>query len=282
MSFTVAVVGLGLLILIHEAGHFFTALAVGMRPRRFYIFFPPALLKWRRNGIEYGIGSIPLGGYVKIPGMHRPAASDLDVHVGRALEEAPQLVGPLERVKRRLAATDFEGARQELPALKAALAEASLSPGRRRMAERGLQDLEDALAPDAYWRAATWKRIAVIFAGPGTNLLVALALFVAVFMMGYGKSGTTVLIVEKGHPAATAGLHVGDKIEAIDNRPVRTQQAVRDRIAGSGGRPLLITVDRHGKRLMLGPVRPRIEGNAYRLGIGLGRPLGLGLPSGSR
>jgi regulator of sigma E protease len=39
-----------------------------MRPRRFYIGFPPAVLRTTRNGIEYGLGAIPLGGYVKIPG----------------------------------------------------------------------------------------------------------------------------------------------------------------------------------------------------------------------
>ena len=77
MNIAVAIAGLAFLILIHEAGHFFTALAVRMRPRRFYIFFPPALVKVRRKGIEYGIGAIPLGGYVKIPGMHRPAPTDV-------------------------------------------------------------------------------------------------------------------------------------------------------------------------------------------------------------
>jgi regulator of sigma E protease len=74
LSIAVAIVGLAFLILIHEAGHFVVALAVRMRPRRFYLFFPPALVKRVHKGIEYGIGSIPLGGYVKIPGMHRPAA----------------------------------------------------------------------------------------------------------------------------------------------------------------------------------------------------------------
>ena len=78
MNILVAIGGLAFLILIHEAGHFFTALAVKMRPRRFYIFFPPAIVKWQRKGIEYGIGAIPLGGYVKIPGMHKPAGADLE------------------------------------------------------------------------------------------------------------------------------------------------------------------------------------------------------------
>src|ERR671934_3172901 len=108
MSTLVAILGLGFLILIHEAGHFFTARAVGMRPRKFYVGFPPALLKTRRNGIEYGLGAIPVGGYVKIPGMHRPAPSDLDGHLSAAVHEAPELTGPVERMKRKLARGEFD------------------------------------------------------------------------------------------------------------------------------------------------------------------------------
>ena len=68
MTFLIAVFGLALLVFIHELGHFLAARAVNMNPRRFYIGFPPALFKVQRKGIEYGIGAIPLGGYVKIPG----------------------------------------------------------------------------------------------------------------------------------------------------------------------------------------------------------------------
>ena len=102
MSITIAILGLAVLILLHEAGHFFVARTVGMNPRRFYLGFPPALVKVRRKGIEYGIGAIPLGGYVKIPGMHRPAASDLDVQFGPALKEDPRLFPKVARVKRAL------------------------------------------------------------------------------------------------------------------------------------------------------------------------------------
>ena len=60
MSILISILGLAVLILFHEAGHFFVARAVGMRPRRFYLGFPPALVKVTRNGIEYGVGAIPL------------------------------------------------------------------------------------------------------------------------------------------------------------------------------------------------------------------------------
>ncbi|MEX0674521.1 MAG: site-2 protease family protein, partial [Gaiellaceae bacterium] len=75
MNLTIAILGLAGLVFVHELGHFLVARAVGMSPRRFYIGFPPPLVRVRRKGIEYGIGAIPLGGYVKIPGMHRPAPS---------------------------------------------------------------------------------------------------------------------------------------------------------------------------------------------------------------
>src|SRR6266545_3209114 len=119
MSVFVAILGLALLILVHEAGHFFTALAVGMRPRRFYVGFPPAIVKTRRRGIEYGVGAIPLGGYVKIPGMHRLAASDADLYFGRTLRQAPELIGPTQRLKRALAAGDDEASRSALAELEA-------------------------------------------------------------------------------------------------------------------------------------------------------------------
>ncbi|MDE6778614.1 MAG: site-2 protease family protein, partial [Alistipes sp.] len=62
---------LSILVAIHEAGHFLMARAFKIRVDKFYIFFDPwfSLFKWKRGDTEYGIGWIPLGGYVKIAGM---------------------------------------------------------------------------------------------------------------------------------------------------------------------------------------------------------------------
>ncbi len=59
------------MILIHEAGHFLAAKAFGMKAEKFYLGFPPALVKKQMGETEYGVGFIPLGGYVKIMGMNR-------------------------------------------------------------------------------------------------------------------------------------------------------------------------------------------------------------------
>ncbi|HEV2776013.1 MAG TPA: site-2 protease family protein, partial [Solirubrobacteraceae bacterium] len=72
MSYFLAFAGFAALIILHEFGHFVAAKAVGMRVERFALFFPPLIAKWRpkNSETEYGIGAIPLGGYVKITGMN--------------------------------------------------------------------------------------------------------------------------------------------------------------------------------------------------------------------
>lgn len=71
MLIAIAILGIGFLILVHELGHFLAARAFGMRAEKFYLGFPPAAIKKKIGETEYGIGFIPLGGYVKISGMTR-------------------------------------------------------------------------------------------------------------------------------------------------------------------------------------------------------------------
>jgi regulator of sigma E protease len=267
MNIAVSIVGLAFLILIHEAGHFFVALAVRMRPRRFYIFFPPALVKRVRNGIEYGIGAIPLGGYVKIPGMHKPAGRDLEVQFGRAVEEAPWLIRHLEPIKEALEAERYDEARGLLPELRAALERSELSEPARRSAERALTEIDDALSPDAYWKAPVWKRVAVIVAGPGTNLVFAIALLAVVFMLGVPAELTgRVDTVEPGTPAARF-LQPGDRIVAVDERPVEPEE-IPQRIRASRGEEIELTLQRGGRELDFRARAVQQEG-AYRLGFTL-------------
>jgi regulator of sigma E protease len=70
MGWVYTVLGISALVIVHELGHFVVAKAVGMRVERFSLFFGPMIVKVRRGETEYGIGVIPLGGYVKISGMN--------------------------------------------------------------------------------------------------------------------------------------------------------------------------------------------------------------------
>jgi regulator of sigma E protease len=75
-SIIAAILAIGILIILHEAGHYFAAKWSGMRVRRFSIGFGPALAKVVRRGTEFRIGALPLGGYVQIDGMSPQDGSD--------------------------------------------------------------------------------------------------------------------------------------------------------------------------------------------------------------
>jgi regulator of sigma E protease len=246
-----------LLVLLHELGHFTVARLVGMKPRAFYIGFGPAIAKIERNGVEYGIGAIPLGGYVRIPGMHRPAGSDFQTLMSAAVGEDPALRPAVNTVQRDLDADTFEAADAALAPVSAELEQARLSAAARRSAERAVRDVDEGCAPDAYWRQPTWKRVAVIAAGPLTNVLIAFVLFFVVYATGAPSStpSTEVAQVQAHTPAAAAGLEEGDRIVAVDHRRTRTFGHVSTAIGSSRGRPITVTVERDGETLTLGPRR---------------------------
>lgn len=271
MTWVVVIGGLVLLVFLHELGHFSVALAVGMRPRSFYIGFPPALAKIRRNGIEYGIGMIPLGGLVRIPGMHRPAARDVQVLMEPGIAEQGSLAPPALAVRRALAAEDYDAARAAYPELEDEVARATLSASARRSADRALREVEEGTAPDAYWRAPTWKRVAVIAAGPVANVVVAFViLFVVYSVSGAPRNNATpeVAKVEAGLPAAAAGIRSGDRVVAVDGWKV-TYGDISSRIRSSHGRPITLTVVRGTRRLTLGPRAPILRNGRWIWGVEL-------------
>ena len=269
MTYLVVVLGLLLLIFLHELGHFTAARAVGIKPRKFYVGFPPALVKVQRNGVEYGIGAIPLGGYVRIPGMHRPAAKDFDVWIRPALHEESSLAPIVQRIRRQLDAERYDDVRAELPALREHVAVADLSPTAERSAERALREVDEATGDDAYWRQPTWKRLVVIAAGPFANVVVACVIFFAVFATGAptNEPGTSVGAVEPNTPAHAAGLREGDRVVAVNGVRTQTFDAISRRIRSSHGKPITLTVERDGRRAVLGPRKTIRSGDRWVWGF---------------
>jgi regulator of sigma E protease len=255
VGLTAAIVGLVLLVMIHEAGHFFAARAVGMRPRKFYLGFGPPLVKTVRRGVEYGIGALPLGGYVKIPGMNRPSPGDL------AATLPPEA---REQYQAELARLDTAVERDDEAAALAALAEL---PGSVRESRLG-QELAWSLAPDAYWRQATWRRLVAIAAGPAVNLAFAFLLFASLFLVASTQDTNVVASVLEGSPAAHAGIQGGDRLVSIAGNKVSPKH-IPDAIRATDGRPFTLVVDRHGRRVTIGPLAARVTDGAYRIGIAI-------------
>ncbi len=176
--------------------------------------------------------------------------------------------------KRALEGDDLDAASREVAAFEQALGEQQVSQAALTSAQKGITELEDALGPDAYWKARTWKRLVAIGAGPAANIALTVVLFTFLFLTVAGKATPTVATVapeiESGvvSPAQKMGLQAGDRVVAINGKPVVASE-IAETIAGSGGKPLTLTVVRHGARLNLGPVAARLVDDRYRLGFGL-------------
>jgi regulator of sigma E protease len=178
-----AIVVLGVLIFVHELGHFLVAKRAGVRVLKFSLGFGPRLWGFRRGETDYLVSAIPLGGYVKMLG------------------EDPR--------------------------------------------EEGVEDERSFSAKPVGWRSL------IILAGPGSNLLLAIAIFWVVFMVGYPALGTRIGEVMKGFPAQAAGLQRGDRIVSIDGRWVEKWEDLAREVHQRPGRPVRLTVERGGGRFDL-------------------------------
>jgi regulator of sigma E protease len=264
VSYLLAILGFATLILLHEAGHFTAAKAVGMRVERFSLFFGPLLVKFRRGETEYGIGPIPLGGYVKLTGMNPN-------------EELP------EEVELREAQASLDG---DSPGLGTAATSAE-----RTGAMHASQERVDALSAEvarikarAYYNQPVWKRVVVILAGPAVNLLIAFVIMAVLF----ASNGQYVF--HKGQPVASksvAGqliapassyLKDGDQIVAVDGHDNLSVTQIQNAIAShrcagklvDGCRaqtPVTITVLRSGHTLTFS-IYPLYNAAAKRMRVG--------------
>jgi regulator of sigma E protease len=189
VSWVLVVVGFSALIILHEFGHFIVAKWTGMRVERFFLFFPPKAWSVRRGETEYGIGTIPLGGFVKITGMNPEELEPRDPD-----RERPE-PGLLERI---------ESADQE----------------EEMLVSRPGEPLPPELRERAYYNQPVWKRVVVIVAGPVVNILIA---FLILFGLSFGLeepsgSGVEVGFVGKDTPAA-GKLQEGDRVISVDGQP---------------------------------------------------------------
>jgi regulator of sigma E protease len=205
------VVMISLIVTIHELGHFLTAKACGVAIDRFSLGFGAALIKWRdRAGVEWRIGWIPLGGYVKFAGDEN-AASVPD--------------------------------QNDLTVLRAAIL-AREGPGaeRKYLAFKPL-----------------WQRALIVVAGPAANFILAAAIFAAFFMY-FGQSTTPPIIkaVMPAEAGARAGLLAGDRVVAVDGKPIASFEQLQFYVQYRGGVAIDMSILRQGHPLNI-RVRPDIE-----------------------
>ncbi len=281
MSWTYVILGLMLLIFVHELGHFVVARLVGAKATRFLVGFPPVALSFTRGETEYGLGAIPLGGYVRIVGMNRPLTDDVIV-CQDAIEEINLRRPDGQRDIFGSAVAALKGALMlgagpdaQVAADRALLAldadQDLLHPQTLKHTKKDLTRLRDDLDVRAYWRLPVWRRIAIIVAGPGANVLAALVIFTVFFWLGVPlQKPTTSVAAVSGKPAVESGMRSGDQILKVNGVNVdgdwqRVSEQVQ--VQGAQGGPITLTVRRAGVEQTLAPVRAESVDGRWLLGF---------------
>ena len=183
------VLALVLSVMLHEAGHFFTAKWAGMKVTEFFFGFGPRLWSFRRGETEYGAKAIPAGGYVKIIGM-----SNLE------------------------------------------------------------KDVDPADEPRTYRQQSYPWRLLVAIAGILTHFVISFLILVLVWtVVGVPNESKPTLEIDAisrlktgPSPAAEAGFEVGDRIVAVDGRPIADWRELPPYIRARPGQPITFVVERDG------------------------------------
>ena len=226
-------IGLGFVVFVHELGHFAVAKACGVKVEKFFIGFDIAGLKlcsFRWGETLYGIGILPLGGYVKMLGQE---------------DNPAQLRKEMERARLEAASAKTEAASTKTEAAGAAAGEQTPhNPGERATAEGTTgEDGHPLFDPRSYLAKNVPQRMAIISAGVIMNLIFAVVFAVVAYLCGVKQSPTIVGGVTAGGAAWQAGLEANDEVLEIAGQPVRTFRHMTEDIVTADlaqGVPLLI------------------------------------------
>ena len=229
---------LSLLVLIHEFGHFITARMFGMRVDKFYLFFNPWFSLWKRKigSVEYGIGWLPLGGYVSIYD-NREELYNKEEKLGKKLDEAKE---KLKRAK-RAGSSEVATLEAEVNALKAEI-EATKEECR-------------TLAPskDELRGKPAWQRLIVMLAGVVMNVILAIVIYSGM-LYHWGESYYHNDDMKYGYlyneEAEALGFMDGDRILTIDNEEIEDISSIFARLL-IVDHDLVVKVERSGEETTL-------------------------------
>jgi regulator of sigma E protease len=284
---------IGVLVFVHEFGHFIAARRIGVRVLKFSLGFGPRIIGFTRGDTEYCVSAIPLGGYVKMAGENAddPRSGGPDEFLSKTKWQRFQvlIMGPVMNMALAVVllaivlaqGADVPAYLDQLPVVggveKSSPAErAGFRPGDRVLTVSGEE-------------VKTWEDFDVaIGTRPGRAVAVTVvrndreqALTVTPDREGkfeVGRIGVfpqvhpRVQSVRRGEPADVAGLKTGDVVLAVNGESVQLARQLSEAIGRNPLKPITLSVMRGGQPLEI-MVTPRRDGDVGRIGISIANEL---------
>ena len=294
---------LGILIVIHELGHYWVAKKCGVKVLRFSIGFGQPLARWVRgpDRTEWVVAALPLGGYVRMlderdPDCQPVAAADLPRAFNRqpvARRIAIVLAGPVANLLLAVAVYWFLSVVGTYEPSAVVAAPAPATAAARAGLIGGDTVVEVAGNPVRSWNELRWLLLQRVVSDDPVTLEVestnqqrrTLLLNPEraapdeldgdlIGRLGFAlyRGPTRVGQVMESSPAADAGLRTGDRIVALDGEPIESADRLRERIRASAERRIELGIERDDRRLQLQitPARVTENGNSFgRIGAEL-------------
>lgn len=283
------IVVLGVLVMVHELGHFLTARLFKVRVEEFGLGFPPRIYP-RRSVAEkrkaegrtvYSINALPLGGFVRLAGENgvtAPSAAEQSDSGTTREQRMGQSAGPVwESSRSGSAGPMWESSRSQ-------------SAGHTLSLSGPAVRADD---PGAFASKPAWQRAIILAAGAFNNMVLAMLLVFVIFAgIGLPHTGAEVAGVALHSPAMQAGILPGDQIVSINGKSPQSLDDVRSFVADQHGNTITLQIKRgNALRTITMPLRntaglPCDQGqlgvvinpiNEHYVPAGLGRSLGAAL-----
>ena len=266
-----AIVGLGVMVFVHEWGHFVAARICGVRVDVFSLGYGNRIFGWKRGNTDYRVSVFPLGGYVKMsgdnPAEERTGAPDEFLAKSRWRRLFIIVAGPfMNFVLAFVLMWGLYNVGVPVPAYTHQPAVVAGVPANSPVALAGVQPGDKIVAVDGT-RVSDWgdaidapsiipgKEITLKLERAGkilsTRVKIPQNLTDGFNVLGFPKDRVIVDVVDPGLPASNAGLESGDEIVSVDGTPSADFAALQNLIQNSPGRPVHLLVRRNGTEIAM-------------------------------